>query len=58
MILVAGWQAASTKGTPVARVQIEDFVTRVTFDQAFPGRQRFHHDLLWSVGLMIPIRGR
>lgn len=60
LVLVAGWQAPQKKGLPAARLQVEDHVSRVAFDQAFPNqtRERLHHELLWSVGLMIPLGGR
>jgi hypothetical protein len=42
------------------RLEVEDYITRTRFDETQPaqGQQRAHHDLLWSVGVMIPLKGR
>ena len=38
------------------RIEVEDHISTAELDQAQPGRVRPHHDFLWSIGVVIPIR--
>jgi hypothetical protein len=40
------------------RLEVEDYISRPQLDQTIVTNNRVaHHDLLWSVGVMIPLTG-
>lgn len=59
LVLAAGIRLA-IPGSPLAfRFDCEDFISRVRFHYNGSGRTRgsTHHDVIWSLGLAIPVRG-
>ena len=59
LVLGAG-SRTPIRGRMALRLEVQDYITSARFDQSqFPAVQtRIHHDLLWGVVLLIPLRGR
>lgn len=59
--VMAGGARLHVKRSRLAfRLEIEDFVTWASFNDGLPSRTQpsVHHDLVWSMGIILPLAGR
>lgn len=59
-VLAAGWRLGRLHSDRAFRFDVEDYVTRFSFNNSDtqPTSARLHHDVMWSFGLAIPVKGR
>lgn len=55
-VVAAGWRLGRLHSSRAFRFDIEDYVTRFSFNHPeTPTNARLHHDVMWSFGLAIPV---